>query len=144
MPAMVKPTPAVSIVVDTSGSMSEDDLNMAVGEIRGILMAMGNRTASYYAVDADVHVAKKISAVSQVELKGGGGTSMPVGIERAVTDKPKPDVLIVITDGYTDWDETPPPCKLICCMVNEEMQGPSYAKTVNIPPTKRPSLGEPF
>jgi predicted metal-dependent peptidase len=135
MPAMVKPDPAVSIVVDTSGSMSAEDLQMATGEIKGILMAMGNRTARYYAVDADVHVAKQIQSVNQVELKGGGGTDMRVGIWRAMDEKPRPDVLVVITDNYTPWPEEAPPCKLIACIVNEDQEGPSYAKTINIPPS---------
>jgi len=124
------------IVADTSGSMGEEDLKMVAAEIKGILAAMGNRSASYFAVDAEVHVAKKISSVRQVEFKGGGGTSMPAGIKRALEDKPKPDVIIVITDAYTDWMETGPPCKLIACIVNEEMEGPAYAKTINIPPTR--------
>jgi predicted metal-dependent peptidase len=72
-----------------------------------------------------------------VEFAGGGGTSMPVGINRALEDKPKPDIIVVITDGYTDWNETAPPCKLVACIVNESEKGPAYAKTVNIPPTKR-------
>lgn len=139
MPAMVKPDPNISIVADTSGSMGEEDLSMALGEIKGILSAMGNRSARFYAVDAEVHVAKRIQTIHHVEFKGGGGTSMPVGIERAMKDRPKPDVIVVITDGYTDWMESGPSCKLIACIVNEEMEGPDYAKTINIPPKKEAS-----
>jgi predicted metal-dependent peptidase len=134
---MVKPEPRVSIVVDTSGSMGQEDLEMAVGEIKGILAAMGNRTAKYYACDAAVHIAKQIQSVTQVEFKGGGGTDMCVGIQRAVDDRPKPDILVVITDAYTPWPEKAPPCKMVACVVNESEKGPAYAKTVNIPPTKR-------
>lgn len=141
MPAMVKPDPRVSIVADTSGSMGEDDLSMALGEIKGILQAMGNRTARYYSVDAAVHIAKNIQSVSQVKFEGGGGTNMRVGIDRAVTDKPRPDILVVITDGGTPWPDSAPPVKLIACIVNEYQDGPSYAKTVKIPPTKPQSSG---
>jgi len=141
MPAMVKPEPAVSIVVDTSGSMSQDDLAMAASEISGILAAMGNRTAKYYAVDADVHVAKQIQSVAQIEFAGGGGTDMCVGIERAMQDRPRPDILVVITDGYTGWPQSAPASKLVACIVNDDQIGPSYAKTINIPPTASSSPG---
>jgi predicted metal-dependent peptidase len=70
-------------------------------------------------------------------MKGGGGTDMGAGIEAAMEERIKPDVLIVITDGMTSWPENPPKAKLICCMVNEEAEGPGYAKTINIPPTKK-------
>ena len=108
---------------------------------------MGNRAAKYYAVDAEVHIAKNIASISQVEFKGGGGTDMPTGIRAAVADKPRPDILIVITDGYTNWDEKGPPCKLVACIVNESQEGPVYAKTINIPPTTKavePFWEEPF
>ena len=137
MPAMVKPDPRVSIVVDTSGSMGQDDLSMALGEVKGILAAIGNRTARYYSVDAEVHIAKSIQSVSQVKFEGGGGTDMRVGIDRAVSDKPRPDILVVITDGETPWPDSAPPVKLIACIVNEYQDGPSYAKTIKIPPTKK-------
>jgi len=117
--------------------MGQDDLSMALGEVKGILAAIGNRTARYYSVDAEVHIAKSIQSVSQVKFEGGGGTDMRVGIDRAVSDKPRPDILVVITDGETPWPDSAPPVKLIACIVNEYQDGPSYAKTIKIPPTKK-------
>jgi predicted metal-dependent peptidase len=43
-----------------------------------------------------------------VNLGGGGGTDMGVGIEAAVLLRPRPGVIIVLTDGYTPWPAVPP------------------------------------
>ena len=39
------------------------------------------------------------------QLKGGGGTDMVAGIEAALLNRPKPDSILVLTDGYTPFPE---------------------------------------
>ncbi len=46
---------------------------------------------------------------AQVELAGGGGTDMGSGIYAAAALRPRPSVVIVLTDGFTPWPEAPPP-----------------------------------
>lgn len=58
--------------------------------------------------DAAVHSIKRVSSARQVELAGGGGTNMGAGIEEAVRARPKPGVVVVLTDGYTPWPAEAP------------------------------------
>ena len=44
-----------------------------------------------------------------VRLAGGGGTDMRVGIRAAHQQRPRPDVIVVFTDGHTPWPDAPPP-----------------------------------
>ncbi|GIG02385.1 vWA domain-containing protein [Catellatospora citrea] len=107
LPSLRRPLPRVAIVIDTSGSMSDDDLAAVLAEVGGVLRAVGvrgNRVA-VLACDADVHAARRVSTVGEVVLAGGGGTDMRVGIRAALAVPEPPHFVIVLTDGYTPWPD---------------------------------------
>ncbi|WP_144125919.1 vWA domain-containing protein [Catellatospora sichuanensis] len=107
LPSLRRPLPRVAIVIDTSGSMSDDDLAAVLAEVGGVLRAVGvrgNRVA-VLACDADVHAARRVSTVGEVVLAGGGGTDMRVGITAALAVPEPPHFVIVLTDGYTPWPD---------------------------------------
>ena len=107
-PGMTRPVPDVAVVVDTSGSMYEQELTRALAEIRGILTrVVPGEGLRVYSVDADVAAEDRVFSTRQVNLAGGGGTDMRVGINAAIESRPA--VIVVITDGYTRWPETRPP-----------------------------------
>ena len=107
-PGMTRPVPDIAVVVDTSGSMGDQDLARALAEIRGILTrVVPGDGLRVYSVDADVAAEGQVFNARQISLVGGGGTDMRVGIEAAIAARPA--VIIVITDGFTPWPETRPP-----------------------------------
>lgn len=138
-PSMVAPTPNIAVVVDTSGSMSTKMLEQALGEIKGILKATGvGEGVSVLSVDAQVHISKKVFNASKVELQGGGGTDMGKGIEAAAGMKPRPDVVITLTDGYTPWPAEAPPFKSIIVIFAEDgdhgrWDTPDWSKVIYAP-----------
>jgi len=110
LPALEKPVPEVAIVCDTSGSMGERQLARVLGEIEGLLDSIGLRSsgARVLTVDAAVQTVRRVSTARHVELVGGGGTDMGRGIDAAAALRPRPSVLVVLTDGITPWpDEAP-------------------------------------
>lgn len=110
LPALEKPVPEVAVVCDTSGSMGERQLARVLGEVEGLLDSIGLRSSGVrvLAVDAAVHAVRRVSSARQVELVGGGGTDMARGIDAAAALKPRPSVLVVLTDGLTPWPAEAP------------------------------------
>lgn len=107
-PGMTRPVPDIAVVVDTSGSMGADDLARALAEIRAILTrVVPGDAVRIYSTDADVAAVDQVFNTRQINLTGGGGTDMRVGIAAAAESKPA--VIVVITDGLTPWPATPPP-----------------------------------
>lgn len=107
-PTLRQPLLEAALVVDTSGSMDESDLSACLSEIDGVLRSGFTQAAKVLTVDAAVHACQQVFAASQVNLGGGGGTDMGVGIEAAALLRPRPGVIIVLTDGYTPWPAVPP------------------------------------
>lgn len=107
-PGMTRPVPDITVVVDTSGSMGDQDLARALSEIRSILTrVVPGDAVRVYSTDADVAAAERVFNARQINLTGGGGTDMRVGIAAAAESKPA--VVVVITDGFTPWPDAPPP-----------------------------------
>ncbi len=110
LPTMVRPVPEIAVVCDTSGSMSEVLLGRALTEVETILARAGLPGGSLrvLAVDTAVHSARRVTRASQVVLAGGGGTDMGTGIAAAAALRPRPSVVVVLTDGWTPWPAAPP------------------------------------
>ena len=109
LPAMRRPVPRVAIVVDTSGSVDDGLLAQALGEVDGVLASLGVADAQVHvlAVDAAVQAVSTVRRADAVRLGGGGGTDMSLGIRAAEALRPRADVIVVLTDGYTGWPEHP-------------------------------------
>lgn len=99
-------TARISCVVDTSGSMSSRELAQAVAEVCAVLKVF-QVPVTIIPCDARAYDPIRIATPSDYfklqELRGGGGTNMIVGIEAALQQKPAPDCVLVLTDGYTPF-----------------------------------------
>ena len=134
LPTMRRPIPNAAVLIDTSGSMSDGMLSQCIAEVGGVLRATGLRDGvTVLAVDAAVHSCKKVFTKSQVTPLGGGGTELSVGVEHCKKLRPKPDVLIMLTDAYSDWGFEQPPFKVVIgVMGNYSGELPGWAKVVRI------------
>ncbi|MGQ0846759.1 MAG: vWA domain-containing protein [Sporichthyaceae bacterium] len=111
VPRLVRPTPNVAVVVDTSASMDDGMLAQALAEIDGLTKRAGLRTGGVrvLAVDTKVYLTRRVTSAAQMDLAGGGGTDMGHGIEQAAALRPRPSVVVVLTDGWTPWPAAAPP-----------------------------------
>ncbi|WP_203568280.1 vWA domain-containing protein [Aestuariimicrobium ganziense] len=110
LPGQHRQVPKIAMVVDTSASIDDGLLSRAMAEVDGAIAVLGvaGTQVTVYSVDAEVHTAGRVSRAKDVVLAGGGGTDMRKGLEAAVQARPRPDVVVVITDGFTPWPARPP------------------------------------
>lgn len=139
LPAMRQPNdPKTKVVVDTSGSITQEALKITLSEVMGITKAVGNSEGIFVIpCDSVAYPAQRVKSqadVKKMKLPGGGGTDMGEGIYAAITAKPKPDVVVVVTDGYTPWPSRKPiGCDNYIVLLTESAQAdnvPSWAKTI--------------
>ena len=141
LPSMRKPAPpAIAIVVDTSGSVSIDEIKMFLTEVDGIVKANGiSSGVTVIPCDAEVGEIQKLrsrGAITTLRLHGGGGTDMGVGIAAAGLLRPTPKIIVVFTDGYTGWPDALPKgveTMIVCLTAIECLETtPSWAKKIFI------------
>jgi predicted metal-dependent peptidase len=114
-------------------------LERALAEVEAILARAGLRQkrVRVLAVDTTAHAVQRVSHARQITLAGGGGTDMGAGIAAANALRPRPPVVIVLTDGYTPWPHRRPRgSKVVVGLLGEPgaptPQVPTWARTVLI------------
>ncbi|WP_030436013.1 vWA domain-containing protein [Actinoplanes subtropicus] len=110
LPALRRRVPRVTVVIDTSGSVSDAELGSALLEVTAIGRSLGGRRdqVGVISCDAAAGVVQRLCGAEGIPLIGGGGTDLVVGIDRALSAQPRPDVLVMLTDGQTPWPMASP------------------------------------
>jgi len=108
----------IGIILDTSGSMSQELLSKALREAAGAMKAANLDRCWFIQCDADVHSTKRIRIkdLAKLELRGRGGTDFVPALEQAAKIKPKISLVIYLTDGDGNAPNTPPPFDVIWCV----------------------------
>jgi predicted metal-dependent peptidase len=121
MSSFHQPRPRPGFLIDTSLSMDDTQLARAVAELGGLTRQLGYGADVVVACcDAAVHNVKRAFNASQVELYGGGGTDIGVGLRWFIERKSGPiDLLVVVTDCQTPWPEETPPFPVITIRVGD-------------------------
>jgi predicted metal-dependent peptidase len=135
LPSLRRPLPAVAIVIDTSGSMGEDDLAAALAEVTGVLreVGVGGNRVTVLSCDADVQTTARVTSAEQVTLAGGGGTDMRTGIQAALALADRPGIVIVLTDGFTPWPPAPSSARVIAALIGAAPPSPpGWVETVHV------------
>lgn len=123
----------VLFMVDTSGSMSIEEITLAYSEINGAIQAFDGRLKGLIGF-FDAKVYEPISFDSSIDLtkiipKGGGGTSFHNVFRYVMQMENKPKYLIILTDGYASFpkEEEKGNIPLLWLLTNDEVK-PPYGK----------------
>jgi len=135
LPSLRKPIPRIAVIIDTSASVADKHLKTAFSEVHGCLRALGARRdmLTVYAADTEVHRIVGPTA-RRAALIGGGGTDMARAIEHVARVRPRPDLVVVITDGLTGWPPRPAAKVVVVLLptVTTPPQPPSWADVIQI------------
>lgn len=98
----------VKICIDTSGSITDKDLGIALGQIKQLLRTYKAKAEVMY-WDTDIrstHEFENIEQLLKIKPAGGGGTDANCIFEYfeqreyKIGKKPMPSVIVIFTDGY--------------------------------------------
>jgi predicted metal-dependent peptidase len=135
LPSLRQPLPKVAMVLDTSGSMDEHLLARSLAEVEGVLQAVGigRRHLHVVCCDAKAFEAQEVMQARDVELLGGGGTDMGAGLAKASELRPRPDLIVVLTDGHTPWpSEAPRGIHVIVGLMDPNGFVPTWARAIAV------------
>lgn len=128
--------PEIGIVVDTSGSIGQDELNTFMGEAKGIMSDVEPKAVHLAYVDDEVHGevitfddVNELEAVAK-KAGGGGGTNLPKGFEKFQEMELPIETQVVFTDGYTPFGEDQG-IPTIWCITTEGITAP-WGETVHV------------
>ncbi len=100
----------VVIVVDTSGSIGQAELNEFNGHINRIMEACNPERVHVLYVDTEVNHADTYEPEDfpiTCTPRGGGGTDLPVAYDWVNQQGIDPETVIFLTDGYTPFGTEP-------------------------------------
>lgn len=108
------------VAIDTSGSMSKEDLEMIAPEMNAICKLA--TTSFVVTCDAEIQEFVQFTewddAIKKIKWKGRGGTSFIPVVEEIKRRKLEPECLIWFTDGYGDSIKRPPYPVIWCISAN--------------------------
>ncbi|MEM3452516.1 MAG: VWA-like domain-containing protein [Candidatus Hadarchaeum sp.] len=126
----------IAAAVDTSGSISDEELKEFLGELRGIISTFKSFRVRMLACDAGVHTDIVASSFEdfdsfRVNVKGGGGTDFRPVFEAIKGDRVQ--ALIYLTDAYGDYPEEAPAYDVVWVVSkNGDPQRPPFGRVIQI------------
>lgn len=129
----------VLFMVDTSGSMSDDDLTDAYSEIKGAIDQFNGKLEGYLGFfDCSIVEPvpfKDVEDIVDIRPIGGGGTDFSI-IFKYIRDKMKDkeiSSIVILTDGYAPWpsiinsEDIP-----VIWLINNKEQTPPWGKVARL------------
>lgn len=108
LPGWVGESTKLAILIDTSGSMTEQ-WSQCLAEISELISTMAARGGQpeivAYSCDAAAYDGQRIGAGNDIQLLGGGGTDLRAGLQAIKADSEKFNfsMVICLTDAVTPW-----------------------------------------
>jgi predicted metal-dependent peptidase len=101
-PGLIDRKITILFVEDSSGSMGDEQLKAVRIEAGAVMQQLGIDDALFLDADADVKDEPRrvrIRDLRTLPVKGGGGTNFIPALARAQKLKPRPDIVMYLTDG---------------------------------------------
>ena len=95
----------ISVALDMSGSISDEQARDFLSEVKGITEEFNNYKIHIFCFDTDTYnpqdfTSENLDDISEYELQGGGGTDFECMFKYLKDNEISPKRLVVFTDGY--------------------------------------------
>jgi len=124
----------VGVIVDTSGSISDKDLQDFFSEIEAISHKASTWVLQWDTQFCGMHTNYRRGDWKDIKIGGRGGTHMDEAQNWVVENGVKADAVVMLTDGYTGWRQEPMGCPFFACITpdgtTEYSDFPEYAETI--------------
>jgi predicted metal-dependent peptidase len=124
----------VTMVIDTSGSITDRDLQSFEAEVRSIIQDYRANTKVIYC-DAAVQAVEEFDADSLVELhpRGGGGTDFRPPFDHVEDSGEAPACLIYQTDGWCNsFPDKEPSYPVLWVLTSKREFNPPFGEVINL------------
>ena len=128
LPSVIRESMELVYHIDTSGSMSTQQLERALGGLYALLAAHPAITAHVVICDAAIHNVYKITSedsenlVDKIQMGGRGGTSHRPVVDWINENLPEVAVFVSFTDGCSDipqcYGDLPQHCTKLLCLTD--------------------------
>jgi predicted metal-dependent peptidase len=124
--------PPVVVIIDTSGSISEKDLELAAADINAIADECQPEAIHVIYADAKVQGMQTFLPGEQLKLepRGGGGTHFAPAFAHIDNEALAPACAIYLTDGYGHYPEHAPEYPVLWLMTTDEVA--PFGETVKL------------
>ncbi|ABM16752.1 vWA domain-containing protein [Mycolicibacterium vanbaalenii] len=130
LPGRSREAQILSIVLDTSGSMTEE-IAHALGSI--VSFSRGADIESVRIVQCDTEVTRdevvSLDQLATYQVDGFGGSDMSPAM-RQLAEDPETTAIVVITDGEIDFPDEPMPCEVLWMVYSDEPFRPHYGDVI--------------
>jgi predicted metal-dependent peptidase len=124
--------PKIAFAIDTSGSMSQKDLEQAIAELEDIRRKF-NAKVYFLDCDAGVYESRWIDPYEPLPaLQGGGGTDFAPVFEHLVEKKIRPDYCVFFTDGYGNFGDDPTSKFDVLWVLTNQQVNPPFGDVVRV------------
>lgn len=125
----------LAIVIDTSGSIGNDELTAFLSESAAIMSETTPERLTIFWTDSEVSGIDEVDdvqALLELTPKGGGGTDMEAAFpEIEAHYEHEVTACIVLTDGYTDYNEDKAPNYPVLWVMTTDQEAP-YGKNIHL------------
>jgi len=111
LPTVEREHREVEVVIDTSGSIGQEELKEFLSEVVGIAKSANHVKMHVNFCDSRVYEdgryevsGPNIPKILAMKPKGGGGTRLNAGLEFIKQKNPHVPVVVVLTDGFDDYE----------------------------------------